>query len=119
VRLAQVLSNILNNAAKFTPREGRIRLDAAMESGTLVVRVRDNGIGIPPEMVGKIFEMFTQADRNPSQQYGGLGIGLSLVRGLVEAHGGTVEASSEGKGKGSEIVVRLPAQDAREPVHAV
>jgi signal transduction histidine kinase len=118
VRLAQVLSNILNNAAKFTPREGRIRLDAATEGGTVVIRVRDNGIGIPPEMVERIFEMFTQADRTPSQQYGGLGIGLSLVRGLVEAHGGTVEASSEGRGKGSEIVVRLPAQEVREPVHA-
>jgi len=121
VRLAQVLSNILNNAAKFTPREGRIRLDAVTESGTLIVRVQDNGIGIRPEMLGKIFEMFTQADRTASQQYGGLGIGLSLVRGLVEAHGGTVEASSEGLGKGCEVVVRLPAredQEAREPVHA-
>ena len=118
VRLAQVLSNILNNAAKFTPPQGQVRLDAATENGTLVIRVRDNGIGIPREMVGKIFEMFAQADGTSSKRYGGLGIGLSLVRGLVEAHGGTVEAVSEGPGKGSEIVVRLPAQEAPEPVHA-
>ncbi|HMI31175.1 MAG TPA: HAMP domain-containing sensor histidine kinase [Candidatus Limnocylindrales bacterium] len=117
-RLAQVLTNILNNAAKFTPRPGRVRLDAATENGTLIIRVRDNGIGIPPEMLGKVFEMFAQGDRTSSERYGGLGIGLSLVRGLVEAHGGTVEAMSEGSGKGSEIVVRLPAQEAREPVNA-
>jgi len=111
-RLAQVLSNLLGNAAKFTPHGGRIRLDAAAKNGTLVIRVRDNGIGIPPEMMERVFEMFTQGDRSASRLHGGLGIGLSLVRGLVEAHGGTVTASSEGKGKGSEIEVRLPAQKA-------
>ncbi|HZI89918.1 MAG TPA: HAMP domain-containing sensor histidine kinase, partial [Candidatus Polarisedimenticolia bacterium] len=85
-RLAQVFSNLLNNAAKFTPRGGQIALDAAAEQGNVVVRVRDNGIGIPPDMVDRIFEMFTQADRSASRQNAGLGIGLSLVRGLVEAH---------------------------------
>jgi len=118
VRLAQVLSNILNNAAKFTPRGGRIALDAAIDHGSIVIRVRDNGIGIAPEMVERIFEMFTQADRSASRQHGGLGIGLSLVRGLVEAHGGSVHAFSEGPGSGSEIVVRLPAEEAAAAVPA-
>jgi len=115
-RLAQVLSNLLGNAAKFTPRGGRIALEAAMENGSVVVRVRDNGIGIPPDMVDRVFEMFTQGDRSASRQNGGMGIGLSLVRGLVEAHGGTVKAVSRGPGEGSEIVVRLPALEAGVPV---
>jgi signal transduction histidine kinase len=115
-RLAQVLSNILGNAAKFTPRGGRIGLDATREDGILTIRVRDSGIGIPAHMVGRVFELFTQADRSTSREYGGLGIGLSLARGLVEAHGGSVEARSEGPGKGAEIVVRLPAEEAGVPV---
>ncbi|HXL15308.1 MAG TPA: ATP-binding protein, partial [Methylomirabilota bacterium] len=82
---------------------------------SVVIRVRDNGIGIPPDMVDRVFEMFTQADRSPSRPNGGLGIGLSLVRGLVEAHGGSVEARSDGSGAGSEIVVRLPAMEAAVP----
>ena len=116
VRLAQVLSNLLSNAAKFTPRGGEIDLDAATENGSVVIRVRDNGIGIPPEMVDRVFEMFTQGDRSAARQHGGLGIGLSLVRGLVEAHGGTVRAMSEGPGTGSEIEVRLPVEES--VVHA-
>ena len=115
VRLAQVFSNLLSNAAKFTPRGGEIALDAAAENGTVVVRVRDNGIGIAPDMVDRIFEMFTQADRSASRQNAGLGIGLSLVRGLVEAHGGSVKATSGGPGTGSEIVVRLPAEASAVP----
>jgi signal transduction histidine kinase len=110
VRLAQVLSNLLTNAAKFTPRGGRIAVDAFADDGLVVIRVRDNGIGIPPDMVERVFEMFTQADRSASRQHGGLGIGLSLVRGLVEAHGGTVRAMSGGPGQGAEIEVRLPAE---------
>ncbi|HXF59601.1 MAG TPA: ATP-binding protein, partial [Candidatus Saccharimonadales bacterium] len=116
VRLAQVFSNLLSNAAKFTPRGGEIALDAAAENGSVVIRVRDNGIGIPPDMVERVFEMFTQADRSASRQNGGLGIGLSLVRGLVEAHGGSVRATSGGPGTGSEIEVRLPAEES--VVHA-
>jgi signal transduction histidine kinase len=117
-RLAQVFSNVLHNAAKFTPARGRIDLDARQEDGAIVVRIRDNGTGIPVDMLDQVFGMFTQADRSPARRSGGLGIGLSLVRGLVEAHGGTVVAHSEGVGKGSEIEVRLPAQDLPAPVHA-
>jgi len=112
VRLAQVLTNLLGNAIKFTPRAGRIALEAEKENGSVVIRVRDNGVGIPPDMVDRIFEMFTQADRSASRQNAGLGIGLSLVRGLVEAHGGSVVASSAGPGLGSELTVRLPAESA-------
>ncbi len=112
VRLAQVLSNLLSNSAKFTPRGGRIAVDACSENGHVVIRVRDNGIGIPPDMVERVFEMFTQADRSASRQHGGLGIGLSLVRGLVEAHGGSVRAMSAGPGSGSEVEVILPAEEA-------
>ncbi len=116
VRLAQVLSNILGNAAKFTPRGGLIAVNAHSENGSVVIRVRDNGIGIPPHMVDRVFEMFTQADHSPTRQNGGLGIGLSLVRGLVEAHGGSVKATSDGPGAGSEIEVRLPATEAGVPI---
>jgi signal transduction histidine kinase len=115
VRLTQVLANLLGNAVKFTPRGGEIAVDATTENGSVVIRVRDNGVGIPPDMVDRIFEMFAQADRSASRQNGGLGIGLSLVRGLVEAHGGSVIALSGGPGSGSELVVRLPAETA---VHA-
>jgi len=117
-RLAQVFSNVLHNAAKFTPARGHIDLVAEQEDGLVVVRIRDNGSGIPVDMLDQVFGLFTQADRSPGRQTGGLGIGLSLVRGLVEAHGGTVVAHSEGIGKGSEIEVRLPAQEVPEPVHA-
>ncbi|HZT80802.1 MAG TPA: ATP-binding protein, partial [Gemmataceae bacterium] len=108
-RLEQVLANLLNNAAKYTPEGGRIWLEAGRESGEVVARVRDTGIGIAPEMRGRIFELFAQADRSvasPSQW--GLGIGLALVKRLVEMHGGAVECHSAGPNQGSEFVVRLP-----------
>jgi signal transduction histidine kinase/ActR/RegA family two-component response regulator len=108
VRLAQVIANLLNNAAKYTEDSGRITLSAITEAGELVLRVRDTGIGIAPEMMPHIFEMFTQEDRSLDRSQGGLGLGLTLVRQLVEMHGGNVEASSEGAGQGSEFVVRLP-----------
>jgi len=111
-RLTQVLANLIGNAVKFTPHGGRIALEADTESDSVVIRVRDNGIGIAPDMLDRIFDMFTQADRSASRQNGGLGIGLSLVRGLVEAHGGTVTAWSRGPGWGSELLVRLPAESA-------
>ncbi len=107
-RLAQVISNLLNNAAKYTHRGGRIRLAVRRENGMAVVVVADDGIGIPPAMLGRVFEMFTQVDRALEKTTGGLGIGLSLVKGLVEMHGGTIEARSEGEGRGSEFIVRLP-----------
>lgn len=108
-RLAQVFANLLNNAAKYTPRGGQIRLTADRQGNEVVVRVRDTGIGIPVDMLPRIFEMFTQVDRSLERSQGGLGIGLSLVRGLVELHGGSVEAFSSGPGQGSEFRVRLSA----------
>ena len=107
-RLAQVVSNLLNNSAKYTPRGGRVRLAACREDDMAVLVVADDGIGIPPNMLGKVFEMFSQVDRALEKTTGGLGIGLSLVKGLVEMHGGTIEARSEGEGRGSEFIVRLP-----------
>ena len=107
-RLAQVVSNLLNNSAKYTHRGGHIRLSVGSEGGTAVVSVKDNGIGIPPAMLDKVFVMFTQVDRTLEKTTGGLGIGLSLAKGLLEMHGGTIEAKSDGEGMGSEFVVRLP-----------
>ena len=108
VRLAQVFSNLLNNAAKYTRPGGHIDVDAQAEPQRLVVRVRDNGAGIAREMLGKVFSLFTQVTHPADRSQGGLGIGLSLVEGLVRLHGGTVEARSEGLDQGSEFVVCLP-----------
>ena len=108
VRLAQVLANLLNNAAKYTNNGGQIWLTARVEQGQAVISVRDNGIGIPVAMQPLIFEMFAQVDRDAGRSQGGLGIGLTLVRSLIEMHGGTVEVASGGEGSGSEFVVRLP-----------
>jgi PAS domain S-box-containing protein len=109
VRLAQVVGNLLNNSAKFTAGAGRITLTAAREGEEVVLRVRDTGIGIPADMLAQIFEPFVQGDRSLDRARGGLGIGLTLVRRLVDLHGGRVEAHSAGPGQGSEFVVRLPA----------
>lgn len=111
VRLEQIVSNLLNNAAKYTNPAGRIWLTAQRESNNVVISVRDSGIGILPDMLPRIFEMFTQVEHSTSRTHGGLGIGLTLVRSLVEMHGGNVEARSEGPGKGSEFIVRLPLDD--------
>jgi CheY-like chemotaxis protein len=107
-RLAQVVANLLNNAAKYTEPRGRIELGLERESDQLVFRVRDSGIGIPSDMLPKIFDLFIQIDRSLDRSQGGLGIGLSLVRSVVEMHQGVVQAFSAGLGKGSEFVVRLP-----------
>ncbi len=107
-RLAQVFANLLNNAAKYTEPGGHIWLTAQREGNEAVVRVKDTGIGILAEMLPRIFDLFTQADRSLDRAQGGLGIGLTLVRSLVQMHEGTVTAVSEGFGKGSEFVVRLP-----------
>ena len=107
-RLAQVFSNLLNNAAKYTPKGGRISLTAIEEGGAAVVRIRDNGLGIPDEMLSRVFDLFAQVDQAGDKSAGGLGIGLSLVRRLVELHEGTVDVTSDGPGQGSEFVVRLP-----------
>ena len=106
VRLAQVLANLLNNAAKYTPPQGAIRLAVRREDAMATISVRDSGVGIPQQMLERIFEMFTQVDA--ASTHGGLGIGLTLARRLVELHGGTIEARSAGAGLGSEFVVRLP-----------
>jgi PAS domain S-box-containing protein len=108
-RLAQVFSNLLTNSAKYTPRGGRIRLAAEARGGELVVKVRDTGLGIPADALPRIFDMFSQVDRSIEKSSGGLGIGLALVKGLVEMHGGTVTADSPGPGQGSTFTVRLPA----------
>ena len=107
-RLAQVFSNLLNNSAKYTMPGGRISLTGEVVKGEAVLRVQDNGMGIPSDALSRIFEMFSQVDRNMERAQGGLGIGLTLVRRLVELHDGTIEAHSEGPGRGSEFVVRLP-----------
>ena len=109
VRISQVLSNLLNNAAKYTQDGGRIALDVAQESGDVIFRISDNGMGITPEMIPRIFELFTQVDRSIERSQGGLGVGLTLVRQLVEMHGGSVAVHSEGPDCGSEFIVRLPA----------
>jgi CheY-like chemotaxis protein len=108
VRVSQVLANLLNNAAKYTEEGGTVCLTAERAGDELVFRVRDTGIGIQPEMLPHVFDMFTQADRSLDRSQGGLGIGLTLVRRLVELHGGRVEAHSAGPQQGSEFVARLP-----------
>jgi CheY-like chemotaxis protein/anti-sigma regulatory factor (Ser/Thr protein kinase) len=111
-RLAQVISNLLTNAAKYTNEGGRIRLAVHPErdedSRTVVIRVIDTGVGIQPEMLSKVFDLFTQVERTVDRAQGGLGVGLALVRHLVQMHGGRVEAHSDGAGTGSEFIVRLP-----------
>lgn len=111
VRLAQVFSNLLNNAAKYTDRGGVISLDAEVEGDEIVVSVRDNGIGISSHALSKVFDMFMQADRSSRRAQGGLGIGLTLVKTVVEMHGGTVAARSEGLARGSEFIVRIPLDE--------
>jgi PAS domain S-box-containing protein len=108
-RIEQVLANLLNNAAKYTPPGGKISLSARREGGEIVLRVRDNGIGIRSEALPQLFDLFHQADRVPGRVSEGLGIGLTLVRNLVEMHGGSVSAASAGVNQGSEFIVRLPA----------
>ena len=107
-RLSQALCNLLVNAAKFTPNGGDITLDMHRAGGDAVITIKDSGVGIATDLLGEVFEMFTQADRSLETSQGGLGIGLSIVRRLVEMHGGTVEAKSAGLGGGSEFIVKLP-----------
>jgi len=108
VRLAQVISNLLNNAAKYTDAGGKISLEGRREAGVAVISVRDSGIGIAPEMLPRVFDLFAQSGRDSARSQGGLGIGLTIVKTLVEMHGGTVEAQSAGPGAGSEFTLRLP-----------
>src|SRR5205807_8937893 len=108
-RLEQVLTYLVRNAAKDAEPEGQVRLTAEGDGGTIVLRVRDTGIGIGADVLLRIFDLFVQAERRLDRAQGGVGIGLTLVKRLVEMHGGTVEAHSPGVGRGSEFVVRLPA----------
>jgi CheY-like chemotaxis protein len=102
-----VISNLLNNAAKYTPPGGRIEVEVEKKERAVAFRVRDNGIGIEPQLLPKVFDLFTQAECSIERAQGGLGIGLTLVRNLVEMHGGTVAVSSGGRGQGSEFVIAL------------
>ena len=113
-RIAQVVTNLLNNAAKFTPEHGHITLTAARDGGSVSIAVTDDGEGIAPAALQTIFDLFVQSDRAVDSTHGGLGIGLTLVKRLTEMHGGTVTAYSEGQGRGSRFVVRLPLE-ARKP----
>ena len=112
VRLSQLVTNILNNAARYTPPGGLIRLGVRRDGGEALISVRDNGVGIDAQALPGIFEMFAQAERTRGRFPGGLGVGLALARRLAEMHGGTVQAASEGPGRGSEFSVRLPLQPA-------
>ena len=117
-RLSQIVGNILNNAAKFTDASGRIDLIVKRDADAVMVQVVDNGVGISPEMLPRVFDLFTQIDRPLDRTSTGLGIGLALVHRLVEMHGGTVSAHSDGHGLGTSLVVRLPLHDS-EPAVAV
>jgi signal transduction histidine kinase len=105
--------NLLNNAAKYSDRGNHITVTADREHDQAVLRVRDTGVGIPPDLLPHVFDLFTQADRSLDRSQGGLGIGLTLVQRLVELHDGTVEAHSEGVGRGGEFVVTLPILEER------
>ncbi len=118
VRMAQVLSNLLNNAAKYTQEGGRITLSVARDGDEVLLSVRDNGLGIPANMLPRVFEMFAQVDRTLKRAQGGLGIGLALARSLVELHGGSIRAHSEGLNAGSEFVIRLPASRRTPASHS-
>jgi PAS domain S-box-containing protein len=117
-RLSQVFWNVLNNAAKYTACGGRVELTVTGGAGEVEVSVKDNGVGIPAHMLGQVFDIFTQLDRSLEKSQGGLGIGLSIARRLVQMHGGTIEARSAGHGKGSEFVIRLPARVEAAPAMA-
>jgi PAS domain S-box-containing protein len=113
-RISQALCNLLSNAVKYSDRGSQIRLTATREGDDAVISIRDTGIGIPPEMLAKVFDLFAQADSSLEKSQGGLGIGLTIAQRLVEMHGGSVEARSEGLGKGSEFVIRLPIHSPAE-----
>jgi len=118
-RLAQVFGNLLNNSCKYTKPKGSIALSATRVDDRVVVTVRDNGAGIPPDKLQSIFDMFMQVDRSSERSQGGLGIGLTLVKRLIEMHGGSIEAISAGEGQGSEFIVRLPVVTGSKVVPAL
>ncbi len=117
VRLTQVLANLLNNSARYTPSGGRIAISLARDADEAAISVKDNGIGVSKEMLPRIFELFSQSPNDENHKHGGLGIGLALARSLVEMHGGSISARSDGSGQGSEFIVRLPL-DQQTPAAA-
>jgi signal transduction histidine kinase len=119
IRLTQVVNNLLDNAVKFTDRGGEVALNVSSLDGEAIMSVRDTGIGIPAEVLPRVFDIFAQADSTLDRTRGGLGLGLALVKGLVSLHGGTVSAASEGPGKGAAFTVRLPlAPETAKGVHS-
>jgi PAS domain S-box-containing protein len=120
-RLAQIITNLLDNAVKFTPRDGAVDVDVAREGQEGVIRVSDSGIGIDPAMLPRVFDLFAQAEQPLDRSVGGLGIGLALSRRLVEMHGGMITAASDGRGRGAQFTVRLPVEEAhtRPPAQTV
>ena len=121
VRMEQIFVNLLTNAAKYTDHGGQISLRAKRDNGHVVIRVQDNGVGIPPDKLPQMFELFAQGNRSLARTEGGLGIGLTVVRALTQMHGGSVHATSDGPGQGSEFIVRLPVSPpppAPEPAAA-
>ncbi|WP_165228662.1 sensor histidine kinase [Aquisphaera insulae] len=114
VRLEQVIVNLLSNASKFTPERGKIRLHGGAVGRDIVISIRDNGVGIPPDRIDAMFELFAQGERTLARSDGGLGIGLTLAKTLIEMHGGGLDARSDGPGQGSEFTVRLPGLDRTE-----
>jgi two-component system CheB/CheR fusion protein len=118
-RIEQVMVNLLTNAAKYTPAGGRITIQAQRDDGTVTIRVRDNGLGIPADFMPSLFQPFAQRQQGQAISEGGLGLGLAIVRAIVTAHGGTIDCHSEGEGRGSEFVMRLPAREAALATHAM
>jgi CheY-like chemotaxis protein len=119
-RLIQVAANLLNNAAKYTPEGGELHVSLQRQGESVVLQVRDNGIGIAPDLLPVVFDLFTQGERTPDRAQGGLGLGLALVKKLVELHDGSVEARSSGAGQGSTFIIRLPLlADPSYPLAAV
>ena len=110
-RLEQVVVNLLNNAIKYSDKKGEVWLAGTRDGANITISLKDNGIGIPPEKLPAMFELFTQGDRSPARSEGGLGIGLTVAKKLVEMHNGSIAAKSEGMGKGSQFIIRLPAAE--------
>jgi len=108
IRIEQIVGNLVSNALKYTPAGGRITIRVVPEEGYAVLTIEDTGVGMTPHLMARVFDLFVQGERRLDRTQGGLGIGLTLVRRLVELHGGTVEASSEGLGRGASFTVRLP-----------
>ena len=114
-RLHQMLGNVVSNAIKFTPEGGRVEVCCAVEGGVITIEVRDTGVGIGRDFLPYVFERFRQADSRSTRRHGGLGLGLAIARHLAEQHGGEIRAESEGTGRGTRVVLRLPAASSRGP----